>query len=243
MTDRHEPPELSPHLLADLDAGVLDPVRAAEVRAAAAADPDADAALTALAATRRALRDLADPPVPPEIAARWDAALAAEAGDGPPEAGRPPPRGTVAPGIAPGSGSAAAERGAHPRRRPRPALLAAAVLAAVVAGAVFWGPRDPAPPPHERVDLVAEALAARGGFDVGLLVDPTHRAGCLRAAAPPGVPPEAALLGGRDVVLNGRAGVLLLLAGGSPGHLHVVVVDPACGPAGGRLLRALTIGG
>jgi hypothetical protein len=72
-------------LLADLDAGLLDEARAREVRAAAAADPAAQAVLDALAATRAELAALPDPPVPPALAARWSAALAAEQALGPAE--------------------------------------------------------------------------------------------------------------------------------------------------------------
>jgi hypothetical protein len=81
-------------------------------------------------------------------------------------------------------------------------------------------------------------------MDVGDLADPVRRAGCLRVVAPPGVAPEAPLLGGRDVVVTGRPGVLLLLASGHgrPG-MHVVVVAAGCGPQGGELLRAQAIGG
>jgi hypothetical protein len=57
------------------------------------------------------------------------------------------------------------------------------------------------------------------------------------------VVPDARLLGGRDVVLGGRDGVLLLLATGVRGRLHIVVVAPGCGPEGGELLDARTIGG
>ncbi|MCX6462451.1 MAG: hypothetical protein NTW05_02490, partial [Pseudonocardiales bacterium] len=56
-------------LLADLDAGLLDPERAAAVRAAALADPRSAAVLRALAATRAELGALDTPPVPPTAAA------------------------------------------------------------------------------------------------------------------------------------------------------------------------------
>jgi hypothetical protein len=207
---------LPAELLADLDAGLLDPATAAEVRAAAAQDPNSTAALGGLAATRAELGELADPPVPAEYAARWDAALAAEAAA--------PPR-------------------VRPRRRVRPALVAAALLAATVVAGLLWTPRDPARMSLDGVDLVAAGLTVRGAFEVGDLADPARRAGCLRAVAPPGVVPDAPLLGGRDVVLGGRDGVLLLLAAGAPGRLHVVVVAPGCGPEGGELLDARTIGG
>ena len=212
MSEPHDR-ALSADLLADLEAGLLDPARAAEVRAAAAQDPDATAVLAGLAATRAELGELADPPVPAEYAARWDAALAAEA-----------PR-------------------VRPRRRVRPALVAAAVLAATVVAGLLWTPRDPPRMSLDGVDLVAAGLTVRGAFDVGDLADPARRAGCLRAVTPPGVAPDAPLFGGRDVVLGGRDGVLLLLGAGERGRLHIVVVAPGCGPEGGELLGTRTIGG
>jgi anti-sigma factor RsiW len=212
MTEPHERADL----LADLDAGLLEPTRAAEVRAAAAQDPDAAAVLAALATTRAELGELADPPVPADYAARWDAALAAEPA-------RNAPR-------------------VRPLPRVRPALVAAVVLAATAVAGLLWFPREPVPASLDGVDLVTAGLAVRGDFDAGELADPAVRAGCLRAVAPD-LPPDALLLGGRDVVLDGRAGVLLLLSTGGPGHLHIVVVAPGCRQEGGTLLRAQTIGG
>jgi hypothetical protein len=228
MTEPHERATPSADLLADLDAGVLDPATAAEVRAAAARDPDAAAVLAALAGTRAELGKLADPPVPAEYASRWDAALAAQAAA---PSSPPPPAGRVVP-----------HRSRSRRRRIRPALVAAAVIAAVGVAGVVMPQREPAPLSLDGVDLAAAGLTVRGDFDVGDLADPARRVGCLRAAEPPGVPPDAALLGGRDVVLDGRDGVLLLLAGGRPGRLHIVVVEPGCGPDRGVLIRAQTIG-
>jgi hypothetical protein len=269
MTDQHEPVELPADLLADLDAGLLDPTRAAEVRAAAARDPHAAAVLAALAATRTDLGELADPPVPAQYAARWDAALAAEADAPPPApaehrdgadnarseplAGVPErsdpdiPRPAASPSGAPrrlGASPARRHRIPFSRRRVRPALVAAAVLAAAVVWGAVGAPREADPPLSlDGVDLARAGLAVRGDFDVGDLADPARRAGCLRAVAPPGVPPDALLLGGRDLVVAGRDGVLLLLAGGGPGRLHVVVVEPGCGPEGGVLLGIRAIGG
>lgn len=269
MTDQHEPAELSADLLADLDAGLLDPTRAAEVRAAAARDPHAAAVLAALAATRADLGELADPPVPAHYAARWDAALAAEAAApspapaehrdgadnarpeplaGVPERSDPDiPRPTASPpGASRRLGASPARRRRTPfsRRRVRPALVAAAVLAATLVAGVVWAPREADPPLSlDGVDLARAGLTVRGDFDVGDLADPARRAGCLRAVAPPGVSPDALLLGGRDVVVDGRDGVLLLLAGGGPGRLQVVVVEPGCGPDGGVLLGVQTLVG
>ena len=76
MTERRPRPDV--HLLAELDAGLLDEAHAREVRAAAAADPAAQAVLDALATTRAELAALPEPPVPAALAARWSAALTAE---------------------------------------------------------------------------------------------------------------------------------------------------------------------
>lgn len=239
MTDRHEPARLPADLLADLDAGVLDPARAAEVRAAAARDPRAAAVLAALASTRDELGELADPQVPARYAAQWEAALAAEAAR--PEGTDPETPGTSdRPSDGPPGSNPSSE---HRRRRLRPALVAAVVIAAIVVAGVVATPREPTPPSLDRVDLATAGLTVRGDFDVGDLLDPVRRAGCLSAVAPHGVPPDAQLLGGRDVVVDGRDGVLLLLAAGGPSPLHVVVVDPGCGPEGGVLLGASTIVG
>jgi hypothetical protein len=267
MTNRHPDRASLTDLLADLDAGLLDPTAAARVRAAAAQDTRAGGVLDGLAATRAELGRLGDPPVPPEFAARWDAALAEEAvrsspsgspsdADGAPAPAQPAP--AVEPSEeapAPDSGQAVSHGDARPARRSirragragrrlRPALVAAAVLVGAVVASLPFGPREPAPLSLDGVDLAAAGLAVQGDLDVGVLADPARRAGCLRAAAPQGVTPDAPLLGGRDVVVAGRPGVLLLLATGRarPG-MHVVVVDPECGPQGGDLLRAQAIGG
>ena len=180
--------------------------------------------LDALAATRAELAALPEPEVPPEIAARWEAALAAERDQLP--TGR----------------RCRAESPPTPRRRRlRPASCSPSAAAAAVVAAVVLGAPRPAPPvlTVSRVDLVAVATSAVGIVDVGDLADPARREACLRA-----VLPDAAgerLLGGRRVVLDGRPGVLLVLATGTRGGLHVVTVDPGCGPAGGTLLAQVTV--
>lgn len=257
MTDPREPAELPVDLLADLDAGLLEPAEAAEVRSAAARDPQAAAVLAALDTTRAELGALADPPVPAQYAARWEAALAAEAAPSLRTVSDPASTPPESEPTQPDAGDDTGAAGPLPRlrslsgrrrwavvrlRRVRPALVAAVVLAAAVIAGVVWTPREPAPLSLEGVDLATVGLAVRGDFDVGLLTDPAQRAGCLSAVAPPGVSPDAPLLGGRDVLLDGRHGVLLLLAGGGPGRLHVVVVEPGCGPEGGVLLGTRTIG-
>ena len=142
-----------------------------------------------------------------------------------------------------GGGGAPAAALLRPSGRPSRSRVLLAVLAAAAAVAVVVvGAPRPGPPvlTVSRVDLVAVATAAVGTVDVGALADPDRRQACLRA-----VLPDAAglrLLGGRRVVLDGRPGVLLVLATGTRGGLDVVTVDPGCGPAGGTLLARVTVG-
>jgi hypothetical protein len=205
--------------LADLDAGLPDEARAARARAAAAADPQAAAVLDALAATRAELAALPTPEIPAAVAARWTAALEAEARNGSP--------------------TRDARRTGRRAARAWPHLVAAAVLAAVVAsglGALVQRP-VPAVPAVGRVELVALGRATIGTTDVGELADPARRAACLRAVAPAAA--GETLLGGRRVVLDGRPGVLLVLATGTRGGLRILTVDPACGPGGGVVIAQL----
>jgi hypothetical protein len=221
MTHRASDPN-DPVDLAALDADLPDATRAAVRRRAARSDPRSAEVLDALAATRAELTALPEPEVPPETAARWEAALAAErdrsrqAGDTEEES---PPR----------------------RRRLRPRVVLAVSAAAAVVAAVVLGAPRPAPPvlTVSRVDLVAVATSAVGVVDVGDLGDPARREACLRAVLPDAA--RERLLGGRRVVLDGRPGVLLVLATGMRGQLHVVTVDPGCGPAGGTLLAQVTV--
>jgi hypothetical protein len=215
MNERSSDPVDVPALAA-LDADLPDAAEAAERRRAARTDPRAAEVLDALSTTRADLAALPEPEVPPAVAARWAVAVAAERPQQP--SSRP--------------------SGRPSRSRVLLAVLAAAAAVAVV---VVGAPR-PAPPvlTVSRVDLVAVATAAVGTVDVGALADPGRRQACLRA-----VLPDAAglrLLGGRRVVLDGRPGVLLVLATGTRGGLDVVTVDPGCGPAGGTLLARVTVG-
>src|SRR4051812_20553350 len=72
-------PPWSVDLLADLHAGVLDAETEALLRPRVEADPDARAVLEALDATLADLSSLPPIPMPRDVAARIDAALAAEA--------------------------------------------------------------------------------------------------------------------------------------------------------------------
>jgi hypothetical protein len=215
MNERSSDPVDVPALAA-LDADLPDAAEAAERRRAARTDPRAAEVLDALSTTRADLAALPEPKVPPAVAARWAAAVAAEQ----PQQPSTPPSG----------------------RRSRSRVLLAVLAAAAAVAVVVVGAPRPGPPvlTVSRVDLVAAATAAVGTVDVGALADPDRRQACLRA-----VLPDAAglrLLGGRRVVLDGRPGVLLVLATGTRGGLDVVTVDPGCGPAGGTLLARVTVG-
>lgn len=265
-------------LLADLDAGLLD--APAQVRAAAWADPRSAAVLGALAATRAELAELADPPVPPAVAAQWAAALAAArsasdqastgAAPGPVDApsgrepdapagpsaaarpstdsSRPPGPSTVAParrpwGSHPPPDPDRGRSGGRPSWcRPRPAVVAAVLLVAVLAGAGLLRARSEPLPPVAGVELAAAGRAALGARDLGELADPARRSGCLRSLAAPGIGPDEPVVGGRRVVFDGSPALLLVLGTGELGSFRVVVVDPACGPGGGRLLATERIG-
>lgn len=213
--DPADPPDVA--ALAELDAGLPDAAEAGARRRAMRSDPRAAEVLDALAATRAELAAAGEPDLPPAVAARWSAALAAEA-----------------------TGRRRPARRSY-RRRVVLVAAAAAVVAGVV-GVVGVAVLRPARPvlTTSHVDLAAVATSTVGTMDAGALADPARRAACLRA-----VLPEAAgerLLGGRRVVLDGRPGVLLVLATGTRGGLRVVTVDPDCGPAGGSLLAQVTVG-
>jgi hypothetical protein len=239
MNDR-SPDPLDVAALAELDADLPDAAEAAARRRAARADPRAAEVLDALSTTRAELAALGEPEVPAAVADRWDAAVAAERdgqapvgpGAGDHEAGCAAPE-----QVAAVHGRPARLRRRMPRRRALLAVLAAAAAVAVVVGAL-----RPGPPvlTVSRVDLVAVASEAVGTVDVGDLADPGRREGCLRAVLPDAAGQQ--LLGGRRVVLDGRSGVLLVLATGTRGGLRVVTVDAGCGPAGGTLIAQVTVG-
>ncbi|HEX8520456.1 MAG TPA: hypothetical protein VF667_12750 [Pseudonocardia sp.] len=196
-------------------------------RAGVPADADATV-LDALRATRADLAGLAGPPVPPDVAARWDAALAAESARA---VTRDPSR----------PGRRAVRAG--PARAVRWLAAAAPLAAVAVAPPALGGRSAPATPPAPAVrpvELVALGRAAVGTLDVGDLADPDRRAACLAAVAPAAA--GEPLLGGRRVVLDGRPGVLLVLATGTRGGLRILTVDPACGPAGGTLIAQVAVG-
>lgn len=198
-------------LLADLDAGLLEPGHAERVRAAALADPASAAVLDALAATRAELAELPAPPVPTDVAARWAAAL---------DAAPPPETRSVR----------------ETRAVRRPVLVSLLAAAAVVAGVLIARPDDGIA--VDRVALAALGRSTIGLDDLGELTEPGRRAGCLTAVGRG----DAEVLGGRRVRLDGEAALLLVLSTATLGRFQVLVVDTACGPAGGSVLADEVVG-
>jgi hypothetical protein len=112
---------------------------------------------------------------------------------------------------------------------------AAAVVAVVVTGVATPSGGAPAPtaapaPDAPRLssgDGVSALRAGLGRADYGPLAAPGRLDGCLAAhGAPPGTRPA----GGRQVVVDGRPGVLLVLPTGVAARFRLLVVEPGCGP-------------
>lgn len=225
-------PPWSVDLIADLHAGVLPPEVAAQLRPRVEADAEARDILRALDATLEDLQSLPPIPMPDHVAARIDAALAAEA----------------RPGIAP----VVSLNDARKRRNRRlglggGVLVAAAaafgiVLAVAPGGQQADTPGDAAPAPttqnstvsaqpplslkrEELGSAVGEVLKAQ---NYGPLETPDRLAGCLQGG---GIASTAKPLGISPINLEGKDAVMAILPGGTPGRIRLVVLDPAtCGP-------------
>ncbi|RDI18854.1 hypothetical protein [Lentzea flaviverrucosa] len=221
-------PPWSVDLIADLHAGVLPPEVAAQLRPRVEADADAREVLQALDATLEDLRSLPPVPMPDHVAARIDAALAAEA----------------RPGIAP----VVSLNDARKRRNRRLGMGGAGVLVAAAAAfgivlAVSPGAQQPpandaapapttkpgAAPPlalkrDELGSAVGEVLKAQ---NYGPLETPDRLAGCLKGG---GITSSGTPLGISPIDLEGKSAVMAILPAGL-GKYRLVVLDPAtCGP-------------
>jgi hypothetical protein len=224
-------PPWSVDLIADLHAGVLPPEVAAQLRPRVEADAEARDILRALDATLEDLRSLPPIPMPDHVAARIDAALAAEA--------RP-----AAPVVSLDE--------ARKRRNRRLGLGGGGVL--VAAAAVFGivlavspgakdanTPGDAAPAPTtssagtnavpplavkeaELGSAVGEVLKAQ---NYGPLETPDRLAGCLKGG---GIASSGNPLGISPITLDGKDAVMAILPAGL-GQYRLVVLDPkTCGP-------------
>ncbi|HEY9303847.1 MAG TPA: hypothetical protein VIO95_06120 [Mycobacterium sp.] len=223
-------PPLTVEALADLQAGLLDDDDAARLRKQVRADPHAQQTMDALNRVRRDIAALGTeassaPDVPPGVVDGVVAALRAE---------RPHPR-----------AAHTIRRGGLPRRARLSVAMAG--LAAVVA-AIWLGTSalitSPAPMPsrpttaehitvsrapmtiplsdHQILDLLGAAP------DFGPLADPQRRTSCLAGL---GYPADARVLGARQVQINGRPAIVLVLAGDTPGTVSALAVSPTCSSA------------
>ncbi|OLF18294.1 hypothetical protein [Actinophytocola xanthii] len=257
VTGAHGPP-WSVDLLADLHAGVLDAETAARLWPRVNADPEARAVLEALDSVKVGLGQLAHAPVEPmpaHVAARLDAALAAEARSrfGPPGSAAPPrpsapPRSTeppAGPSLAPVTDLAAARRRRNRMAAWGAGLLTAAAAAAAIAfiaipgtstdGAPVAGkgateatePPDGAEPPLALSgdDLNPAIGQLTGEKDYGQLENEQGLKACLDGNDIP----SGDTIGVHPVTLDGQEGIAALLgAGTEPGKFRVVVVEPTC---------------
>lgn len=223
-------PPWSVDLIADLHAGVLPPEVAAQLRPRVEADAEAAEILRALDATLEDLQALPPIPMPDHVAARIDAALAAEA----------------RPGIAP----VVSLNDARKRRNRRLGIGGGGVLVAAAAAfgivlAVSPGTQqtsndaqppaatssntaDAAPPlalqRDELGSAVGEVLKAQ---NYGPLETPDRLAGCLKGG---GITSSGTPLGISPINLEGKDAVMAILPAGL-GEFRLVVLDPkTCGP-------------
>lgn len=235
-------PPWSVDLLADLHAGVLDSELSATLWPQVNADPEARAVIEALDTVKVELGQLGNAqvvPMPAHFAARLDAAIAAEAqlrvGAAP--APIPPPR-------APVVDLAAARRKRNRTMAWGVGILATAAAAVAVVVAVFPGSDTTGgnavaggqlPPSSNGVKPPLEVAsgnlsAAIGGVtnekDYGPLQDQEHLDACIRANNID--PAKVQTVGVRQVMLDGKPGVLAMLTTGEKGQFRILVVEPTC---------------
>jgi hypothetical protein len=243
-------PPWSVDVLADLQAGVLDERQAAELWPLAQTDPEARAILEALEATTADLGGLAlEPaePMPAEVAARLDAALAEEArrafGEAASRPQAPPQPQAPPPGMAPVTDLAAARR-RHHRRLGWGAGVLAVAAAAVAAIAIAvpsqqqTGGNAVAQPPAPTSAGSGPLALSSGGMqaavgqslgvrDYGPLGNQERLDACLAAN---GFDPVTKPAGFREVTIDGRPAVLVILTTGQLAQFRLVAFPPDCGP-------------
>lgn len=183
----------------------------ARVGPPASAPRDAVVPLHELEDVRRLLRargaDLtAEAPIPPHVAARVHAALAA----------------------APAHGSSS--WGSSRRGALGAVAAAAALVVGVGAGVTLWPASDTpsvsVAAPRAEV-IRAEVSTLIGRRDDGPFATASALAACLAAN---GVAADTPVLGSGPVTLDGREATLVVLPGRTPGALVALAVGPRCGP-------------
>jgi hypothetical protein len=207
------------------------------------ADPEARAVIEALDTVKVELGQLGSAqvePMPAHFAARLDAALATEAQRR--SAAQPAP---VRPPVAPVVDLAAARRRRNRTLAWGVGVLATAAAAVAVVVAVFPGSDKTGgnavagPPPAGNssakppLELDSGNLsAAIGGVtnekDYGPLKDQEHLDACIQANNLD--PTKVQTVGVRQVMLDGKPGILAMLTTGELGQFRILVVEPTCGP-------------
>lgn len=220
---------LTPDLLADLQAGLLDDATAARLRQRIRSEPEAAHTMAALDRVRRDLADLgADeasaPDAPAAVTARVATAL---------HAARPTPR-LRRLGLVTGLGAAlvaAAVGGVMLTRDPDPALTRSPGPTAEKI-TVSRSPQQMPLSDPQIIELLAETP------DYGPLAEPQRRASCLSGL---GFSADTTVLGARPVDVDGRAGVLIALPADTPKSVLAFVVEPNCNSAHTGLLAHTTV--
>lgn len=234
-------PPWSVDLLADLQAGALDPQQAEQLWPQVNSDPRAREVLAALEATQADLREFANvpaPPMPAHFAARLDAAIAAES-QARAQATQTQTRTAPPPQPQPAAPVVSLDEARKRRNRRLGVGVGIFAAAAAAAGITFatlpGGTGDTGSPPvaqgplnFKSEDIGPEQLqAAKGGGDYGPFSDKTKLAGCFEAN---NVVANAEPIGVKQVTVDGRQGTLFVLASTPPGTFRLLVVGPECGP-------------
>ncbi|KMS82744.1 hypothetical protein [Prauserella rugosa] len=248
FTDR-DGSALSVDVLADLHAGVLSESEAAELWPRVNADPEARAVIEALEATTSDLSSLTDEPVEPmpaDVAARLDAAIAGE------QRAREQQGTTNVVGL---------DR-ARSRRKKQAgwaagfvAVAAAAVAAVAVVlpgagggdstpGVAEPAPSEPAPSQpnsqpdsgtgdgplalsSDRGELSAAVNDINQVRDFGTLQTKERLDSCVAEA---GIDPSKQPVGVRPVTIDGQEAIMVLYTTGELAQFRMVAVSPDCGP-------------
>jgi hypothetical protein len=217
-------------LLANLQAGLLDDAAATALRQRIRHDPEAAAMLASLEQVRYDLADLGNddasaPEVPAAVTARIGAALRA-APDTPAHSARQTTRWQLV-ALVTGVGATlvGAVVGALMLARPPEPTWSSGPTAERI---TVSRPATELPlPPWQVTALLTETP------NWGPLADPDRRAACLSGL---GYASSTPVLGARPVDMNGRPGILMLLAADSPGKVLALVVAPDCTAAHTGLL-------
>lgn len=228
-------PPYSADLLADLHAGVLDDEVAAALWPRVRGDARAMEVIRALDEVQMRVRalgpeeNMTDESVPPEVAARIDAALAAQQAQVP---------------------------AVHPRFRRRAALVAAVGIAAAAVLAVALTVRtvtvergdgevlatgSPATVHVEETDeLDRDALlAVFGSFDTDVAENPRWTRNCLESN---GFGPGTFVLGTKRITVDETDAVVLVISGGPDAGLIALLVETRCSADDPAIIRRVPLG-